>query len=126
MLNYSYDRPVRSVAILRKEADSPTFTGHHQVLLPDSPSYLDFRYSVLRPWTMDVELILGSGLGAVPLAPLAKVRKKDLRGVIDRMKGRVEREVPTEQASLLWTATKILMGMNTRGNSWRACSKECK
>jgi predicted transposase YdaD len=112
LLNYRHDRPVRSVAIiLCRQADSPSFTGHHQVLLPDGPSYLDFRYSVIRVWTMDVEAVLRSGLGTLPLAPLAKVRKKDLKSVIGRMKARLEREVSENQSNLLWTATKILMGM---------------
>jgi predicted transposase YdaD len=103
---------VRSVAILlRREADSPSLTGHHQVLLPHGPSYLDFRYSVLGVWMMDVEVVLTSGLGAPPLAPLTKVKKKDLPAVINRMKARFEREVSENESNLLWTATKILMGM---------------
>ena len=112
LLNYRHDRPVRSVAILlRREADSPTLKGRHRVLLPDGSSYLDFRYSVLRLWTMDVEAVLRSGLGTLPLAPLARVKKKDLPAVIDRMKERFDREVSQTESNLLWTATKILMGM---------------
>jgi predicted transposase YdaD len=112
LLNYRHDRPVRSVAIiLRRQADSPSLVGHHQVLLPDGSSYLDFRYSVLRLWTMDVETILQSGLGTLPLAPLANVFEKDLPSVIGRMKQRLDREVTGNESNLLWTATKILMGM---------------
>ena len=112
LLHHRHARPVRSVAIiLSRKADSPGLTGLHRVNLPEGPSYLDFRYTVLRLWTMDVETILQSGVGTLPLAPLAKVARKDLRGVIDRMRGRFEREVPDHEANLLWTATKILMGM---------------
>ena len=113
LLNHRHDRPVRSVAVLlRKEADSPSLTGYHQVILPEGTSYLDFRYSVLRVWTMDVEAVLGSGPGALPLAPLAKVKDEgELRAVIGRMKGRFEQEVTESEANLLWTATKILMGV---------------
>jgi len=112
LLNYRHDRPVRSVAvILRKGADSPSFTGLHHVRLPDGSSYLDFHYAVVRVWTLDVEAVLTSGVGALPLAPLAKVQEKDLPSVIGRMKGRFEQEVSENKANLLWTATKILMGM---------------
>jgi predicted transposase YdaD len=112
LLNFRHDRPVRSVVIiLRREADSPSFTGRHEVFLPEGTRYLDFRYSVLRIWTLDVEAVLQSGFGTLPLAPLAKVRKKDLPAVIRRMKERFEREVSEPESNLLWTATKILMGM---------------
>ena len=112
LLNYRHDRPVRSVVvILRKEADSPSFNGHHRVLLPDGSCYLDFRYSAIRVWKLDVEMVLRSGLGTLPLAPLTKFNKKDIRSVIDRMKARLDREVPKDEAALLWAATQILMGL---------------
>ena len=113
LLNYRHEQPVRSVAvILNKAADSPSLNGHHRVLLPDGTCYLDFRYSVVRVWKLDVEAVLGGGLGILPLAPLAKFNKKDVRSVINQMKVRLDREVPDDKkASLLWTATKILMGM---------------
>lgn len=112
LLNYRHDRPVRSVAvILRKGADSPSFTGLHQVRLPDGSSYLDFHYSVVRVWTLDVGMVLRSGVGALPLAPLAKVNQKDVRTVIDRMRARFEREVSRQEATLLWSATQVLMGL---------------
>ncbi len=112
LLNYRHGRPVRSVAVLlRKEVNSPKLTGLHHVRLPDGSSYLDFRYSVVRIWTIDVETVLTSGLGILPLAPLAKVAKRDVPFVIERMKRRLDREVTETQASLLWASTEILMGL---------------
>lgn len=112
LLNYRHEAPARSVAILlRREADGPELTGLHQVDLPDGTSYLDFRYSVVRVWTLDVEAVLRGGLGVLPLAPLAKVAVADLPAVIGRMKQRFDREVPTAEANELWSSTNILMGL---------------
>jgi predicted transposase YdaD len=97
--------------LLNRKADSPSLTGHHRVLLPEGPCYLDFRYSVVRVWKLDVEQVLRGGPAILPLAPLAKVGKKEVPSVIRRMKGRLEREVPEDQAGLLWTSTKVLMGL---------------
>jgi predicted transposase YdaD len=103
---------VRSVAvILNKASDSPSLNGHHRVLLPDGTCYLDFRYSVVRVWKLDVKHVLQSGLGILPLAPLAKFNKKEVRTVIDRMKVRLDREVSQQEAALLWAATQVLMGL---------------
>jgi predicted transposase YdaD len=112
LLNFRHDRPVSSVVVLlRKEADSPSFTGRHEIFLPGGVRYLDFRYSMIRVWKLDVEIVLQSGFGTLPLAPLAKVRERDLPAIIDRMKERFESELSEPEANLLWTATKILMGM---------------
>ncbi len=112
LLNHRHGRPVRSVAVLlRKEVDSPRLTGLHHVRLPDGSSDLDFRYSIVRVWTLDVEQISSGGLGMLPLAPLAKVGRSDIGSVIGRMKLRLDREVPENQASLLWASTEILMGL---------------
>ncbi len=112
LLNFRHDRPVRSVVILlRQQADSPSLSGRLEIFLPDRTRYLDFRYSVVRIWKLDVEFVLQSGLGTLPLAPLAKVRQNDLPYVISQMKERFDREVSEPESNLLWTATKILMGM---------------
>ena len=112
LLHHRHELPVRSVAvILRRAAESPGLTGTHHVRFVDGASYLDFRYSVLRVWTLDLETVLRGGLGMLPLAPLAGVSEADLPSVINRMKRRLDREVPQAEANLLWTATKVLMGL---------------
>ncbi|MBY0522869.1 MAG: hypothetical protein K2R98_05705 [Gemmataceae bacterium] len=54
---------------------------------------------------------LAGGLGTLPLAPLGDLPATELPGIIARMKKRIDREAPSRQATELWSATYILMGM---------------
>ncbi len=112
LVNHRHGLPVRTVAVLfRREADGPDLTGIHQVCLPEGTSYLDFRYQVLRVWTLDVETILRGGVGTLPLAPIANVGESDLPVVIQRIQQRLDAETPKPLADRIWTATKVLMGL---------------
>ncbi len=112
LLHHDRELPVRSVALLlRPEADGKELSGSYEVRLPGGPSHLDFRYDVVRVWTLDVESVLRGGLGVLPLAPLTNVTKTELPAIIGRMKDRLDREVSPGEAKDLWTASCILMGL---------------
>jgi predicted transposase YdaD len=112
LLNYRHARPVRSIAILlRAEADGPELTGVHQVRHAEGDAYLDFRYSTVRVWDLDLESVLSGGLGTLPLAPLTRDALADPADAIRRMKQRLSGSLPDEILGELWSATGILMGL---------------
>jgi predicted transposase YdaD len=112
LLHRRHGLPVQSVVLLlRPEADGPEMTGVVQHRLPWGDLYHEFRYQVVRAWQKPVEAVLSGGLGTLPLAPLSDVSRAALPGVIDRMKERIRREAPPDEAGLLWTATYVLMGL---------------
>jgi hypothetical protein len=103
---------VRSLLVLlHRGADSPQLTGLYERGFPGEPFDAALRYRVLRVWQVAAEKWLVGGLGLVPLAPLGDVQHQELPSVITRMKQRLEREAPPRQATDLWSAAYILMGM---------------
>src|SRR5439155_20388219 len=66
---------------------------------------------VIRVWRLPAEQLLQGGVGTLPLAPISAVTEADLPGIIGRMKERLSREVAGDQATMLWAATYILMGL---------------
>ena len=66
---------------------------------------------MIRLWRHPVEAVLSSGIGTLPFAPLARVRRRDLPGVLQRMQDRLSAEVPRPTAAKLWAATYVLMGL---------------
>jgi predicted transposase YdaD len=110
-LDYRHDLPILTVLVLlRKEANSPSLTGVYQRLMPDGRLTNRYDYQVVRLWREEVEPYLTAGVGLVPLAPLTKVNKRDLPGLVRRMAERINRE-PRPHADKLWTATFLLMGL---------------
>jgi len=108
--------PVRSaIILLRNAADGPEMTGVYEQRLPSGAVNLHFRYEVVRVWEHPVEQFLEGGIGILPLAPLAKVTKKELPAVVERMAERLRVEVEPAEAEKLWTATYILMGLKYTG-----------
>ena len=113
-LGWRHQLPVRSVVVLlRPAAMVPEVIGRvaqrhargHRLL---------FQYSLIRAWELPVELLLSSGLGVIPLAPIGAVRESELPSVIDRMRQRIERDAPPDEARELWLAADILMGLRFR------------
>jgi predicted transposase YdaD len=103
---------VRSVTVLlRPAADSPVLDGEHVRSFPGEPPHVVFRYQVIRVWRLPAEQLLRGGVGTLPLAPISAVTEADLPGIIGRMKERLSREVAGDQATMLWAATYILMGL---------------
>jgi len=110
-LDYRHDLPVLTVlALLRKEAHSPSLTGTYERRMPDGRFTNRYDYHVVRLWQEDVEPFLNAGVGLVPLAPLTDVPEADLPQIVGRMAGRINAE-PRPKAAKLWTATYLLMGL---------------
>jgi predicted transposase YdaD len=110
-LDYRHKLPVLTVLVLlRKEANSPSLTGVYERWLPEGRLVNRYEYQVVRLWQEDVEPFLTAGIGLVPLAPLANVRDNELPEVVRRMAERIN-PLPVQRASILWTATFILMGL---------------
>lgn len=112
LLRHRYNLPVHTLLLLlRRAADAPGLTGHHHDAPPVGESSIDFRYQVGRVWTQPVQWYLEGGIGTLPLAPLARVRREDLPALIRRMDERLRSEEPPEQRRELWTATYVLLGL---------------
>ena len=109
-LDYKHDLPVLTVLILlRKAADSPALSGSYERHLPDGSLANQYNYRVVRLWEEDPDAYLTGGVNLVPLAPLTKVTKAGLRGLVRRMDRRINAE-PEPRADKLWAATYVLMG----------------
>jgi hypothetical protein len=110
-LDYRHKLPVLTVLILlRKEANSPGLTGRYERHLPDGRLTNRYNYRVVRLWQEDPEPYLTGGVNLMPLAPLTKVAKAELPGLVQRMRRRINAR-PKPRADKLWTATYLLMGL---------------
>ncbi len=112
-LRRAHGVPVRStILLLRPAADGPELTGKYEQRYSDGDVYDVFQYDVLRIWQQPVEAILAAGLPVLPLAPVARVEPEQVRDVLEVISQRFETETTSEdQAAILWTATKMLMGL---------------
>ena len=109
-LDYKHELPVLTVLILlRKEANSPGLTGSYERHLPDGSLANRYNYRVVRLWQEDPDPYLTGGVNLVPLAPLTKVTKAELPGLVRRMDRRINAE-PEPRADKLWFAAYTLMG----------------
>ncbi len=96
--------------LLRREANSPSLKGTFEILMPDGFRTNLYNYRIVRVWKEDPESYLNAGVNLVPLAPLANVPAEALPGLVQRMATRINAE-PEPRASMLWTATYLLMGL---------------
>ncbi|HEX6985712.1 MAG TPA: hypothetical protein VF170_10055, partial [Planctomycetaceae bacterium] len=113
LLTHRHAVPARSVALLlRPKADGPAMTGSVLRAAPAAQPYLEFRYETLRLWQVPVESVIAAGIGTLPLAPLAAGAAPQLNEVIDRMDRRVRSAVESAEASDLWAATYVLLGLS--------------
>jgi predicted transposase YdaD len=104
--------PVRtSLVLLRPAADGPELTGRFEQWYNDGEIYDWFRSDVVRVWRQPVEAVLGCGLTVLPLAPICDVVPEQVPGVLMAISARLEQAASAEQASTLWNATRILMGL---------------
>jgi predicted transposase YdaD len=103
--------PVLTILVLlRREANSPSLTGHFEINMPDGWLTNRYNYRVLRLWGDSPEPYLTAGVNLVPLAPLANVAEVELPGLVERMATRINAE-PRPRSVKLWTATYLLMGL---------------
>ena len=103
--------------LLRKEANSPGLTGSYERHLPDGSLTNRYNYRVVRLWQEDPDPYLTGGVNLVPLAPLTKVTKAELPGLVRRMDRRINAE-PEPRADKLWSPRMCSWGGVTR-RSWR-------
>ena len=112
LLGVRHSVSVRSLVILlRPEAAGRDLTGQVCWCLPSGRQYLEFQYEPIRLWQLSPEVLLEGGLGTLPLAPLTKISRPALPGLIQRMVERIDREAEPPAAQSLWTATYVLMGL---------------
>lgn len=112
LLSYRHRLPVQSVLVLlRPEADGSAIQGTAAYQVPGERGSLMFRYPVVRVWEKPVEEVLSGGLATLPFAPLSAVQIEALPEVIRRIEARFREETSSQQASELWTATYLLMGL---------------
>lgn len=113
MLEYEHNTPVLSVLVLLSpDADGSGMSGMLRRSLPDGTCYDEFQYRVIRVWYLSVEVILSAGIGTLPLAPLSRVPEAQLPGIIERIKKRVDQELPlAAERNEFWETTTILLGM---------------
>ncbi|MGP0062379.1 MAG: hypothetical protein ACLQGP_02090 [Isosphaeraceae bacterium] len=112
LLGWRHQLPVRtSLVLLRPAADGPELTGTLELRYPDGDVYDTFRYDVIRVWEQPVQAVLACGPTVLPLAPVSNVAIDEVPGVLMAISRRLERETTPQQASALWGATRILMGL---------------
>lgn len=104
--------PFTSVAVLlRPFTNHKLLQGRHSEPGPDGKIEVSFRYRVVRVWLIPVEQLMEGPLVFLPLAPVAKVRRRDLPILLKRMEERMVREASPAVADDLRTATYVLMGL---------------
>lgn len=107
-----YSLPVESMAVvLRPIAGHRRLTGYFAAPGVDGTPRIEFRYRVLRVWEEPAETFLSGGLTLLPLAPIAKVAKRDVPKVLAQVEKRIEREAAPTEVATLTTATGILLGL---------------
>jgi predicted transposase YdaD len=112
LLEDRHDLPVRSaVMLLRPEADSPQLTGVYERGYAGEEAYLTFHYQVVRVWRLSPEPLMTGGLALLPLALISDVTEADLPGIIRRMGKRLTSRNARRQASVVWGAAFILLGL---------------
>jgi predicted transposase YdaD len=112
LLEYRHQMRVHSMAVLlRPHASSARLTGTGQSAFPGRRPHAVWRFQVVRVWRLPTERLLAGGLGLLPLAPLSQVKRAELPALIQRMDERIRGEATAEEGGVLWTATKVLMGL---------------
>jgi predicted transposase YdaD len=103
--------PVRSVVfLLRPEAGPPSVSSVIR-WHGESSSPLSFDYDLIRVWELPPERLLAGGIGTLALAPIAAVPPSAVRGVIGRVRDRLDREVAPPLAAEVLHATRVLTGL---------------
>jgi predicted transposase YdaD len=107
-----YGIPVESMAIfLRPVARHHRHTGYFALPGVDGTPRIEFHYRVLRVWQEPAETFLNGGLTLLPLAPIAKVARKDVPKVLAQVEKRLSEEAAPGDLATLTTATGILLGL---------------
>lgn len=86
-------------------------TGYFALPGVDGTPRIEFHYRVLRVWQEPAETFLNGGLTLLPLAPIAKVARKDVPKVLAQVEKRLTEEAAPGDIGTLTTATGILLGL---------------
>jgi predicted transposase YdaD len=110
-LYHRHKLPVLTVLVLlRREANSPSFTGAFEIRIRDGWRTNQYNCRVVRMWDEEPEPYLTSGINLVPLAPITNFTENELPDLVKRMAERINAE-PQSNAAKLWTAAFLLMGL---------------
>ncbi len=114
LLHRQYRVPVHSILLLlRREALLHRQTGNIHYTARPGRGKMEFDYEVLRLWERPVEVLLSSGLGALPLAPLCRLPdglslEEGMRWVLTRVLERLDKADEPALARRLLKATFVL------------------
>lgn len=112
LLRHRHQLPVATVVVLlRKEANIRGLTGRIECPGPTGEITVSFNFEVVRIWQRPVDELLEGGIGTLPLAPIADVDRSRLPDIIRRIDERLDTEVPPADASQMWAATQLLLGL---------------
>ncbi|MHB1424633.1 MAG: RpnC/YadD family protein [Gemmataceae bacterium] len=117
LLYEQYGLPVHSIVILlHPRADRSDLTGTVNYEGRPGRGGLTFQFEILRLWEVPVNVLLQSGLGTLPLAPLGRLPEgaapeEAFPGVIDRLRERIHSEAPPSEVAKLLTAAFLLTGL---------------
>ena len=112
------------IALLRSDANSPSFTGSFGIRMRDGWQTKKYNYRVVRMWDEDPEPYLTSGINLVPLAPITNVTQDELPGLVKRMEGRINAESkPMHRSS--GPPRTCSWGYGTRKRLRHICWREC-
>jgi predicted transposase YdaD len=73
-------------------------------------------HDVVRIWQFPPQPLLSGGLGLLPLAPISAVTEAELPGIIKRIEQRLRSRQGRRQASVVWAAAYILLGLRYSPN----------
>jgi hypothetical protein len=117
LLHRLYRVPVHSIVLLlRPQAGHANLSGVLRYEPRPGRGWADFRYEVVRLWERPAALLLGGGLGTLPLAPLGQLPsgvppEQGLAPIIQQLADRLQREATAAQARKLLTAAFVLTGL---------------
>jgi hypothetical protein len=126
LLYRQYHVPVHSILLLlRRQAQLSTQTGTIQYAPRPGRGKMDFGYEVLPLWDRPVEALLSSGLGTLPLAPLARLPEgmsleEGMRWVLNRIVERLDQEGDPGLVHRLLMATFVLSGLRLDRNQLKS------
>jgi hypothetical protein len=113
LLHHRHELPVRSVILLRPEANATNVTGQLELREneTDPEPYLVFRYRVVRLWQEPLGPLLSGPTALLPLAPLTDEAAGSLEATVGRVVARLEAETPPETAGKMEEAVYVLLGL---------------
>lgn len=100
-----------TVLLLRQEADGPAMNGILRRSGRNGIQNLEFRFDVVRIWTIPAEQLFECGVGVLPLAFIGDIKEHELPALVRRTGECLKSQIEPDKALDVWTSIKILMGM---------------